>query len=237
MKFLHRITWKDAKMSVIEEAKRLSDDPQEMLELLYEKSLTALREAHGGILEIGTHRGASALVFMEAIRVSKKDTFLITVDPFGDRPYPGSHCLYGDDAQREAMVVLSSNALSKKINWHHYKMASFDFSAFVAYRSMSSQVPRPDFWYGASPRQFRFSLIFLDGEHIWETVLEEINAFWSCLNPKGLIIIDNANHIQFVDRPDEEFERLKPHLEMYVEENELRHEFIGQSLVLYKDAK
>ena len=177
---------------IMAHAMELANNPQAMMDFLFASAVEVL-PGGGNILEVGTHRGGSALVFMDALAQMESNAFLTTVDPWGGRPYPGSLSRYDDNDQRIAMRQLSNFAFDHKLNWHHFKMPSLDFLQWPTQRPC---------WYGNKWSPYFWSLAFLDGEHIIKTVLDEIRAVKKYMSPGGRILVDNANHRQ----PEEESE-------------------------------
>ena len=161
------------------EAAPLSDTPLVLLRWMVETGRP------GTILEIGTHRGGSAIALMSL--VPGPEHFLVTVDPWGGKPYHGeaSPLDWNDDAQREAMVNLSIAAARHGVNWHHLKMTSDEALSFMSGRTA---------WYGGVCRPYGFDTVFLDGEHWWTTMRSELIRI--LLKPTTVIFVDNVNHAQ-----------------------------------------
>lgn len=141
----------------------------------------------GNVLEIGVAGGGSALCLMEL--VENQDNFIVTVDPWGSKPYATSGARYGENFQRGALAVLGEWANKANVNWHHFKMDSRDALALMA-ESVC--------WYGGQAREYKWSTVFLDGEHTIEYVTDELNLLTMTDNlaAGGVIFIDNANHAQ-----------------------------------------
>lgn len=141
----------------------------------------------GNVLEIGVAGGGSALCLMEL--VTSQDNFIVTVDPWGGKPYATSGARYGENFQRGALAVLGEWANKTNVNWHHFKMDSRDALALMA-ESVC--------WYGGQAREYKWSTVFLDGEHTIEYVTDELNLLTMTGNvaADGVIFIDNANHSQ-----------------------------------------
>ena len=139
----------------------------------------------GNVLEIGTAGGGSALALLELVPDSEH--FLVTVDPWGIRPYATSGARYGENFQRGALCTLGRWAYDLGKNWHHFKMESLEFFEHVAPLGC---------WYGGQKREYRFSTVFLDGEHMIPVVMEELDHCHLRLEPGGVIYVDNANHEQ-----------------------------------------
>lgn len=162
----------------MEWARSLSNDPPGFLEFLREIA----QETPGHILEIGTCRGASAHVFLEVLAQNPAG-FLVTVDPWGGRPYPDAEHTYGDHFQREAIFRLASMAYLHQVNWHHFKLTSRQFFEL-------DQIS----WYGGDEHANVWATVLLDGEHTADAVEMEIRAVFPHVATEGNIIVDNTNH-------------------------------------------
>ncbi len=165
------------------EALKVTQNSTEMMWLLHDRAM----KADGNILEVGTHVGSSALVFMNAMSLSNSDHMLVTVDPWGMKPYPSSRSKYGDDNQRDAIASLAVAARQFHTKWHHFKMTSLEFLKWADGKHA---------WYGGKQIPYQWGLAFLDGEHVFDTVHEEIMRVLPNLLPHGGILVDNANHQQ-----------------------------------------
>ncbi len=159
--------------------------PPNMGIYLFDHAVKMLIERPAPILEVGTDYGGSALLFLDALAQTKADTFLVTVDPWGFKPYPTGQPIYGDNRQEFALSLLAAWARSLHVRWHHFKMNSVDFLEHVQHLGC---------WYNGKHMPYEWGMVFLDGEHIWDTVRKEVETL--NMAPGGHIIIDNAMHTQ-----------------------------------------
>lgn len=139
----------------------------------------------GNVLEIGCAGGGSALALMALVRDA--DHFIVTVDPWGNRPYATSGARYGDNFERGALATLGHWANQAHVNWHHFKMESLAFLG---------KIQPLGCWYGGVFRDYKWDTVFLDGEHLAPIVLEELRLVLPNLKAGGVIFVDNANHAQ-----------------------------------------
>lgn len=142
----------------------------------------AQKHKEGNFLEIGTHVGSSAMVLLEELYI---DNFLVTVDPWGDKPYEMSPSLYSDEDQREAVGKLSGYSSKYKKNWTHFKMLSLDFL---------TRIQPCQTWYGGKSLSYDWSLVLLDGVHTFETVRREIGLLLPFLRKGSVLIVDDLQH-------------------------------------------
>ena len=139
----------------------------------------------GNVLEIGVCAGGSALALMQL--VGGETNYIVTVDPWGNRPYETSGALYGDELQRGALSTLGHWAGHSNVNWHHFKLTSLEFLRHIQ---------RLGCWYAGQHMEYTWDTVFLDGEHLIHVVWEELDLLAKHLKPGAVIFIDNANHAQ-----------------------------------------
>ncbi len=132
-------------------------------------------------LEIGTRGGGSALLMLKIIEKKFKDSFLITVDPYGDKPYDDKPWTYGEDFYKEMKKILSSYG-----NHIHYYMTSEDFLSIM---------DSINFWHQGKKKNFsKFSFVFLDGSHLPQNVKMEFKILFPRLIKGGYMVVDNTDY-------------------------------------------
>jgi hypothetical protein len=135
-------------------------------------------------LEIGTRAGGSALLILRLIDLlyppPARRPLLITIDPYGSRPYEGAPFEYDDRHYRAMKRNLAGYA-----NHVHYMM---DSELFLG------QLDRLYLWRGGSRHFFHhFSLVYLDGSHDPAVVWAEIEQLLPRVIPGGFLIVDDTN--------------------------------------------
>lgn len=136
------------------------------------------------LLEIGTRSGGSALLMLRVLadlyRGAARPPLVITVDPYGGRPYEGAPFRY-DETHYGAM----KRALARYPNHLHYMM---DSALFL------SEVDRLYLWVGGRRQPLaRFTLVYLDGSHEPDIVWHEIETLWPRVVPGGFLIVDDTD--------------------------------------------
>ena len=174
--------------------------------LFYERALEVARELPVGLpfIEIGTRAGGSALLFLQAIKESGIPRPLITVDPYG-KPYQSGPGEYldpappgttnipwypptGEDKYRNAMAMLSSFSNEFGLTHIHYRFHSRDWMCLWEF---------PGCWIeGEQINEKPFAFVYLDGEHVEETVEQELSWFIPKMATGGIIVIDDVQHIR-----------------------------------------
>lgn len=136
------------------------------------------------VVEIGTRKGGSAMLLQEIIKGENPNRFMHTVDPYGGKPYLNRNEVvsnfYNDDLYLQTMKDLSA----REQQWTHWKMRSLDWIAMY---------PNIEFWAGGEQLKDEFCFVYLDGDHVNETVKAELDFFIP--RTKGYILVDNADKV------------------------------------------
>jgi predicted O-methyltransferase YrrM len=135
-------------------------------------------------LEIGTRSGGSALLMLRLLDLvyppPARRPLLLTVDPYGSRPYEGAPFEY-DDRHYRAM----KQALARYANHVHYMM---DSELFLR------QLDQLYVWRVGVRLPFdRFSLVYLDGSHDPTVVWREIERLLPRVISGGFLIVDDTD--------------------------------------------
>jgi predicted O-methyltransferase YrrM len=135
-------------------------------------------------LEIGTRSGGSALLILRLLDLvyprPARRPLLLTIDPYGSRPYEGAPFEY-DDRHYRAM----KQALVGYANHVHYMM---DSELFLR------QLDQLYLWRAGARLTFgHFSLVYLDGSHDPAVVWAEIECLLPRVIPGGFLIVDDTD--------------------------------------------
>jgi 2-polyprenyl-3-methyl-5-hydroxy-6-metoxy-1,4-benzoquinol methylase/glycosyltransferase involved in cell wall biosynthesis len=165
----------------------------------------AQRAAPGPVLEIGTWKGASALVWLRLIdglfppvEGGLARPMVYTVDPYGNKPYgtegvaEGKLPLFGD-----AEYVAAKTRLAAFPNHAHYLMEGLPFLTTIAYAQLTWRR-------GHLERVGPFAFVLLDGDHNGEVALAELEilATSGLLLPHATVILDNVDQFSAAQRAD-----------------------------------
>lgn len=143
-------------------------------------------------VEIGTSTGSSALRTLKGIHKSGVKRWFFTIDPYGDKPYRDQAHIsismhYDEKEFREAMFELTKHAHEKKMLYYHWRMLSSDFIKVF---------PQIEFWHeGKKIENPQFGFVYLDGEHTWDTVIQEFKWFYERMPSGGMIAIDDIHFL------------------------------------------
>ena len=103
---------------------------------------------------------------------------------------------YDEQCYRNGMMTLNTFAFNNDLLHCHWRMTSKDFM---------DKIESIEFWYDEKKMDYKFGLVFLDGEHYEDIVMEEFDWFRDRLIKGGLIIIDDIENIwqtSYVDESD-----------------------------------
>ena len=136
------------------------------------------------LLEIGTRSGGSALLMLRLLDLvypaGTRRPLVLTVDPYGTRPYEGAPFVY-DDRHYLAM----KRHLSRYANHIHYMMDSELFLSLLDQLYL---------WVDATRRPLStFLLVYLDGSHDPDVVWSEIDHLLPRVVPGGFLIVDDTD--------------------------------------------
>lgn len=171
--------------------KQYADHPQG-LEDVYQAALEASMDLPDDymFIEAGTRAGGSALAILQAINDSGSQRWLITLDPYGDKPYKvGDEVVtldYGENHYRTAMKVLSEYSFDNSLNHAHFRMKSLDWM-----KTFESN----EYWYSGEKMQPKFGFAYLDGDHDSDTVNAEY-AWLSKKTPETQVVVDDAHYLR-----------------------------------------
>jgi len=155
-----------------------------LLELARHVASAPRSEDPAPFLEIGTRAGGSALLMLRILEsvypIRARKPLVLTVDPYGTRPYEGAPFIY-DDRHYGAM----KRVLARYPNHVHYMMDSELFLDLL---------DRLYLWREGVKRPLdRFSLVYLDGSHDVEIVWREIEQLLPRVVPGGTLIVDDTD--------------------------------------------
>ncbi len=141
-------------------------------------------EASSPLLEIGTRSGGSALLMLRIARAAlgpgAKPPLVITVDPYGARPYEGEPHVYDERHYRRMKRALAGYA-----NHIHYMMDSELFLNVLGQLHL---------WIGGRKQPIdRFALVYLDGSHEPDIVWREITELLPRVVRGGFLIVDDTD--------------------------------------------
>lgn len=136
------------------------------------------------ILEIGTRSGGSALLILRLIDsiypVGNIKPYVLTIDPYGMRPYEGEPFVY--DAKHYGKM---KENLKSYTNHVHYMMDSELFLNLIDQLYIWDKAERA--------KIDRFTLVYLDGSHDPDIVWSEMEQLLPKIIPGGYLIIDDTD--------------------------------------------
>lgn len=180
-------------MADLAHAMTLSDHPI-AFDVLYQEILATAQSLPPTVpfCEIGTRAGGSALLALTAIKDSGVPRLLITVDPYGGKPYAAQHSTlpynnwYADTFYRSMMRELSAFCDAHGLSHTHLKITSRAF--MTIYDGLS-------LWQDQGTLEPQFGYVYLDGEHTVAAVSAEVDWFVPRLAEGGLLVIDDTENL------------------------------------------
>lgn len=144
------------------------------------------------VVEVGTREGGSLMTLMTAITDTYKDRPIISIDPYGGKPYLSRDNvidgMYPDDLYMNMLSYVTAHVIQNKVYWSHYKHTSLDWIKFW---------DKTDFWVNGKIAKPEFAFVHLDGDHNTDTVRQELAYFVP--RTKGWVVVDDADQISLTD--------------------------------------
>lgn len=163
----------------------LGDDS---LRFVLEQLLLAHQAApNGPTLEVGTYKAGTSVAMLHVLAQSYRTAppYLVTVDPYGGKPYRGGDVQVVPQAYEDQIYTIAKQVLSGDSNHAHFTMTGVQFLR----RCVGTTYWR----YGVERMLDRFTFAFLDGDHDYATVTEEVELLLPVMASRGRIVIDNVD--------------------------------------------
>lgn len=156
------------------------------------RALEKIKGVPGMILEIGTRKGGSMQIIIDALLENEDyDRNVISVDPYGNIPYNSGNQYgvtrfdYTNEMKKEAMATLFSYVQGKRVNFVPFCMSSGEFISRFTH-DVSIYQNEPDLMQ-------RYAFAFLDGQHDTQSVLAECFFLANRSVLGSRIVIDNID--------------------------------------------
>lgn len=142
------------------------------------------------IVEVGTWKGASAVTMAKAARELGLDTKIYCVDTWlGSLEFQENERKYGKTWDRMLK--------------HGYPQVYYQFLSNIIHEGVVDMIEAvPMVSRDAAPFVPEAELIYIDANHYYQAVLEDIWAFWAKLKPGGVIFGDDYFLTTSAGRPD-----------------------------------
>lgn len=146
----------------------------------------------GCFLEIGTRKGGSMQIIIDAaIRSGQKRDF-VSVDPYGNIPYNDGQAItrydYTNEMKCAALSDLYRYALQSRVNLVTFTMTDILFFAMV--QQLNFQIPIYD---NDKQLEKNVAFAFLDGPHNVENIQLELDMLKFLIKSGGIVVIDNID--------------------------------------------
>lgn len=156
---------------------------------ILERAVRAAKDVPGLFLEIGTRRGGSLQIIIDAAIGSVQSRHVVSVDPYGDIPYDDGRNVtrydYTNEMKKAALSDLYKYVHGKPINLITFTLADEDFFHYFA-----AGVPIYD-----HERRLiaEYAFAFLDGPHSTQAVTNELMWLSPRMPAGGQVVIDNID--------------------------------------------
>jgi len=154
----------------------------------------AKHDVPGLVLEIGTRRGGSAEIIVNALtKAGAKGKTFVVVDPYGDIDFELDWELVGYDytnqMRDETIPKLHKFIAKKGFNFVFMNMEDVEFfkrypDGIPIYQGKAKQIVN------------QYALVFIDGPHSTRLVANETEFFANRIAPNGAIVFDNVNYYE-----------------------------------------
>lgn len=145
-------------------------------------------EIPGATLEIGCRRGGGSVMIMEG-NLGKNKTH-IAVDPYGNIDYHDRVGIHKSDYTNH----MKTQTMSSLYNWayeHNYNFLFFNLEDTEFFKRFADGVP---VYTDYKTIESKFSLVFIDGPHHTQAVLDAFEYFKDKMSIGGQIVFDNYDH-------------------------------------------
>lgn len=157
-------------------------------------AVKSVKDVPGLILEIGTRKGGSMQIIIDALLESgQENRHVLSVDPYGHIPYNTGNQFgitrydYTNDMKKKAMADLFAYVQEKPVN---FIPVCWTDRAFIHYFMENGwpvyDIEEADIW--------QIAFAFLDGPHDTESVLYELRFLESYMPSGGMVVIDNIDY-------------------------------------------
>lgn len=152
------------------------------------EAIEQTKNVAGATIEIGTRRGGSSLMIMEGNLGMNKPH--ISIDPYGNIDYHDLMGIHKSDYTNH----MKTQTMSSLYQWaydNNYNFIFFNLEDTEFFNRFEDGIPI----YEETKRiEDKFSLVFIDGPHHTEAVLDAFNYFKDKITSNGQIIFDNYDH-------------------------------------------
>jgi hypothetical protein len=161
--------------------------------LHYDELRTAIAQTAdvpGATLEIGCRRGGGSVMIMEG-NIGKNKTH-IAVDPYGNIDYHDRVGVHKSDYTNH----MKTQTMSSLYNWayeHNYNFLFFNLEDTEFFKRFADGVP---VYTDYKTIENKFSLVFVDGPHHTQAVLNAFEYLKDKMSTGGQIVFDNYDHYE-----------------------------------------
>lgn len=160
---------------------------------ILERAIEAVKDVPGLFLEIGTRRGGSMKIIMDAAAASEQVRTFVSVDPYGNIPYSDKDGNITRYDYTNAMKCQALSALYDYAGRFGFNLITFTLTDEAFFRAFRQGVPV----YSETTRiTNEYAFAFLDGPHDTDSVKHELAFLADRMHEGAQVVVDNY---QFFD--------------------------------------
>jgi hypothetical protein len=154
-----------------------------------------IKNVSGIVCEIGTRRGGSMKLIIDSLLENNDyNRNVIGIDPYGNLEYISSEGQsirydYTNNMRNETMIALYQYVIGKPVNLIMYHLEDTEF-----FERFKNGVP---FYNDFKIVQTEYSLVFFDGPHGLDAIINEMKFFYDKTPIGGLWVVDDIHVIPY----------------------------------------
>lgn len=156
---------------------------------LLERAIKRAENVPGAFLEIGTRRGGSLQIIIDAAIATGQSRVFVSVDPYGHIPYNNGQGItrydYTNEMKTRALADLYNYAHVRGVNLITFTLTDSDFFEYFAEGIPVYEIEKRI--------EDRFAFAFLDGPHDVKSILAEFDYLKNKTAPRAQIVVDNID--------------------------------------------
>lgn len=159
-------------------------------EVLY-NAVKSIKNVPGLICEIGVRRGGSLRYIFDAITTFDEIKTVVAIDPYGNLEYRTSDTEtyimdYTNDMKNESWTNIYDYVRNKNINLIFFNLEDTEF-----FEKYNDGVP---VYINNKEIINDYSLVFFDGPHDVQSIMDEVNFFIPRINSNGIFVFDDLQY-------------------------------------------
>lgn len=156
---------------------------------LLERAIARVQNVPGAFLEIGTRKGGSMQIIIDAAIATGQDRVFVSVDPYGHIPYNDGRGItrydYTNEMKTRALADLYNYAHVRGVNLITFTLEDIYFFALFPKGFPVYEIERR--------REDRFAFAFLDGPHDVDSLVRQFLYLVDKTEKGAQVVVDNID--------------------------------------------